>query len=127
MPAVSASAQSLGVVYLVWGGQRIDVEEKSTSFSRGGRVAKAVQAGAKTTQSYAYMPSKVTAKFPLLGGMTLDGLTALNGTELQVQCDTGQTYTIAEAVIQGDPKISGGQSANVSVEWGGGPAVEVIS
>lgn len=127
MPSVSASAQSLGVLWLVWGGQRIDVDEKSTSFSRGGRVAKAVQAGALTTQSYNYVPSKVSAKFPLAGDMSLDALTALNGTEMQIHCDSGQVYVIASAAIQGDPKVTGGQNANVSMEWGGGPAVEMLT
>ncbi len=125
--STSAMSQSLGVIYLVWGGTRIDVDEKSSSFNRGGRVAKAVQAGSKTSQSYSYVPSEVTAKFPLLAGMSLDALIALNGDELQVHCDTGQTYTIPSAVIQGDPKIAGGSGSNISMKWGGEPAQEVLS
>lgn len=125
--AISAMAQSLGVLWLVWGGQRIDVEEKSTSFNRGGRVAQSVQAGVRVTQGYKYVPSKVKAKFPLLNGMSLDELTALNGSEMQVHCDSGQVYIISSAVIQGDPQTTGAPGSNVTMEWGGEYAVEVIS
>ncbi len=123
----SANAQSLGVLWLVWGGTRIDVDEKSTSFNRGGKVAKSVQAGVKTSQSFGYVPSKLTAKFPLDQGMSLDDLTALNGSEMQVHCDTGQVYTSPSMTIQGDPKTTGGSAANVSVDWGGSPFSEVVS
>lgn len=127
MSSISAMSQALGVIYIVWGGQRIDVDEKGSSFNRGGRVATSVQAGALTAQAYKYVPSKVKAKFPLLAGVSLDALTALNGSELQIHCDSGQTYIIASAAIQGDPQITGGAGGNVTMEWGGEAATEVLS
>lgn len=124
--ATSGLAQSLGVVSLKWGGTPLDIESKSASFTRGGKVFTTVQAGAKTFVSPSYVPPKLTAKFPLAVGMSLDALIALNGSEMQIICDSGQRYTMNGAVIIGDPKITGGSGNNVSVDWSGQPALEVL-
>ena len=73
------------------------------------------------------MAPKVTASFPLLRGLSLDTLKGLSGQELQVHCDSGQTYTINGAFIIGDPKVKGGPGSNISAEWSGQAALEVLS
>ncbi len=122
-----AVAQSLGIIGLTWGGMRLSVDAKSSSFSRGGLVNTAVVAGQTVRQAQSYVAPMVKASFPLDKGMSLSALTALNGSELQVVCDSGQTYTINGAFITKDPMVKGGPGNNVSVEWSGDPAVEVLS
>ncbi len=125
--STSALSQSLGVVWLVWGGTRIDVDSKGSSFNRGGSVASPVVAGNKISQALQTVPSAISAKFPLLKGMSLDALKALNGTEMQIHCDTGQVYIIDSCFFKGDPKTAAGPGSNVSAEWSGSPASEVVS
>ncbi len=120
-------AQSLGNVTLIWGGTTLNVDAKSSSFTIGGLVAKPVIAGQQVTQAQDFVAPMVKASFPLLKGMSITGLRALNGSELQVQCDTGQTYTVTGAFIVGDPQVKGGQGNNVSISWSGQSASEVVS
>jgi hypothetical protein len=68
----------------------------------------------------------VKASFPLTKGMSLNALNALNGSELQVICDSGQTYVIDSASFTKDRTVKGGAGNNVSAEWSGPPASEVI-
>ncbi len=124
--SITGTATSLGVIKLVWGGTTINVDSKAASFNRGGLVATAVVAGNQISQSLNTVAPKVTAKFPLLKGMSIDGLKALNGSELQIECDTGQKYVMNGAFLVGDPKITGGPGSNVSADWSGQPALEVL-
>jgi hypothetical protein len=122
-----ALAQSLGIISLVWGGTKLNVDTKSSSFSRGGLISTPVIAGQQVSMSQAYVPPNVKASLPLTKGMSLDALVALNGQELQVQCDSGQTYTINGATLVKDLMTKGGAGSNVSAEWSGDAALEALS
>lgn len=123
----SAQSQSLGVLAVNWGGTRIDVDAKASSFSLGGTVSTPVVAGNKIYQSLSTVPPMVDLKFPLVKGQSITALRALNGTEMQIECDSGQTYILPSATIQGDLKVTGGAGSNVAGKWSGSPASEVIS
>jgi hypothetical protein len=119
-------SQSLGIIDLLWGGMKLSVD-KGATFMTGGLISTVVIAGRSVTNSQQYMAAKVTASFPLTKGMSIASLKALNGTEMQVICDTGQTYTINGAFLTKDPTVKGGPGNNVSAEWGGPEAQEVLS
>ncbi|HEX3992063.1 MAG TPA: phage tail tube protein, partial [Acetobacteraceae bacterium] len=112
-----STSQSLGIIDLIWGGTKINVDTKSATFQRGGLVSTPVVAGRTVSQGQQFVAPKVSAKFPLMNGMSLDTLIALNGTEMQIKCDSGQTYIINGAFFSGDPKVTGGPGSNVSAEW----------
>jgi hypothetical protein len=120
-------SQSLGIITLIWGGQTLNVD-KSSSFSPGGPIDKMVMNGNQITYSTDQVtPSMVDAKFVLQKGQSITALKALNGSEMQIECDSGQTFTIASARLTKDIKITGGATNNCSASWGGTPATEVIA
>jgi hypothetical protein len=119
----STTAQSLGIIDLIFGGTKLAVD-KGASFMTGGLISTPVVAGRQITNSQQMMPASVKASFPLTAGMSLAALKALNGSELQVKCDTGQTYIINGAFFSKDPAVKGGGGSNVSAEWSGQPAQE---
>jgi hypothetical protein len=121
------TAASLGIIDLIWGSTKFNVDTKSSSFKRGGLVSTAVVAGRQVTQSQSFMAPEVSASFPLAKGMSLDDLKALAGQPLVLKCDSGQTYTINGAFLTGDPMVKGGAGSNVSCKWSGQPAPEVVS
>jgi hypothetical protein len=122
-----STAQALGILSLIWGGTKLNVESKSSSFSPGGLINATQVAGKEITFSQSFVASSVKASFPLKAGMSLATLKSYNNSELQVQCDSGQTYTISGAVIIKDTMVKGGAGNNVSLEWSGQPATEVVS
>jgi len=121
------TAQSLGIVTIIWGGTTLNVDAKSSSFSPGGMVSTPVVSGQQVTYGQQVMAPTVKASFPLTRGMSLFALRALNGTEMQVKCDSGQIYTVNGAFITKDMTAKGGAGNNVSLEWSGQPATEVVS
>ncbi len=127
MSGSTATAQSLGVIDLTWGSTKLQVDAKSSSFSRGGIISTPVVAGRRVTQAQSFVAPMVKASFPLDQGVSLADLTALNGQPLVVKCDSGQTYTINGAFIVKDPTVKGGPGNNVSAEWSGQPALEVVA
>jgi len=124
--AAGSNALSLGIVDIVWGGVKLSVATGAT-LSPGGIVGKSVVAGRQVTEAGEFMPMKASASFPLTQGMSIAALRALNGSEMQFKCDSGQTYTSPSAFIEGDISIKGGAGNNVSVKWTGQEAVELIS
>lgn len=123
----NSTAQSLGVLTITWGGTTLNVDAKSSSFSPGGLVNTPVVAGQQITYGQSMAAPTVKATFPLLKGMSLSTLRANNGSEMQVKCNSGQTYTINGAFITKDIMAKGGPGNNISLEWSGQPATEVVS
>jgi hypothetical protein len=124
--AAGSNAISLGIIDLIWGGVKLSVATGAT-FSPGGIVGKPVVAGRQVTEAGEFMPFKLSASFPLTAGMSLAALKALNGSEMQIKCDTGQTFTSPSAFLEGDISAKGGAGNNVSAKWAGQEAVELIS
>lgn len=127
MSSTTSTAQSLGIVDMTWGSTKLSVDAKSSAFSMGGPVYTPVVAGRAVTQAQSYVAPSVKASFPLNAGMSLSDLKALNGQQLVVKCDSGQTYTINGAFLTKDQTVKGGAGNNVSAEWSGQPALEVVS
>lgn len=122
-----STAQSLGIVTLIWGGTTLNVDSKSSSFTPGGLINAPVVAGQQVTFGQSFINSTVKASFPLVKGMSVNTLRGFNNTEMQVKCDSGQTYTINGAFITKDLTVKGSPGNNVTLEWAGQPATEVVS
>jgi hypothetical protein len=120
-------AQSLGIITLIWGGTTLNVD-KSSSFTPGGPISKMVMNGNQISYSVEQVtPSTVDASFVLLKGQSITALKALDGSEMQIECDSGQTFTIDAARLTKDIKVKGGATNNCTASWGGTPATEVIA
>jgi hypothetical protein len=120
--------QSAGITTIIWGGTTYNVDSKSVSFAAGGLVNKAVMNGNQISMAQdSVTPSMCQVNLALLKGATFVGLKAFNGQELQVELDSGQTWTIDAAYITDDPKFKGGAGNNVTIKWQGAPATEVIA
>ncbi|OYV40415.1 MAG: hypothetical protein B7Z80_04630 [Rhodospirillales bacterium 20-64-7] len=118
-------AQTLGIVNLIWGGQKFAVANGAT-FKPGGLVAKRVVHGNKVDYANEGTASEISASFPLPNGMSIVGLKALSGSEAQFQCDSGQTFIITEATLDGDVAVKGGAGNNVSIKLFGAEAQELV-
>ncbi len=117
-------AQSLGVVEVVWAGVKFPTE-KGATFRQGGLVNKAVTAGAQVSRSQEMMPSRVQCSTPFMTGMSIAAIRAVAEGELQLVCDTGQTFVIASAFLVDQPEITGGEGGKLTLTWEGGEAEEL--
>ncbi len=125
--------QVLGIVDLVWNGVKLPIDKGGT-FKQGGIVNKAQTAGRQVFNSQAYMESTVDASIPYRKGDTLAPYAGSITAELQFVCDTGQTYSIPDAFVTGQPQISGGgggsgggSGGSLKITWAGSAAQEVIN
>ena len=125
--------QVLGIVDLVWNGVKLPID-KAGSFKQGGIVNKAMTAGRQVFNSQSYMASEVSASIPFRNGDSLAPYAGSVIAELQFVCDSGQTYSIPDAFVSGQPEISGGggggsggSGGSLKITWAGSAAVEIIN
>ncbi|MDA8049963.1 MAG: phage tail tube protein [Rhodospirillales bacterium] len=119
-------AQSLGVVDIIWAGQKLPIE-KGATFKQGGLINKSVMAGRQVFYSQEMMPTEVKASTPLQGGQSMAAILAASPGELQFVCDTGQTYVVTGAFIVDQAEITGGEGGKMTLVWNGPAAEELIS
>ena len=120
--------QTLGIVDLVWLGKKIPI--KTASYKRGGLVNNAMIGGRQVFNSQAFEADTVEATIPFKAGDSMAAYAASQIGELQYVCDTGQTYTAADAFVTGTPQLapgSGKEGGTVKVTWAMSPAQEVLS
>lgn len=119
-------AQVLGIVDIIWRGQNIPVE-KGAKIRPGGIKNNAVTYGRKTARAQEVQGSEVTATTNLEKDQRWGNLWDAGEGELQVVCDTGQTFVIADAFLVDDiPEITGGEGGKIELKWAGSAAEEVI-
>lgn len=120
-------AQVLGVVQLFWRGTEIPVEN-GTTYRPAGMAQTPVNYGRRTSHAQQYMHGECTAVTNLEAGQRLDELLARGEGELQVLCDTGQTFTHTDAFLSGDiPNITGGEGGKISLTWSFSEGEEVAA
>lgn len=118
--------QYLGITDVIWRGQILPCE-KGSKIRLGGMRNNAVMLSRSTGRAQEFQGSKVTATVPLAKGQSAKALFAPDEGELQVICDTGQTYVISDAFLSGDiPDITGGEGGKIELTWEGGEAQEII-
>ncbi|NKX16158.1 hypothetical protein HGG75_10350 [Ochrobactrum pseudogrignonense] len=117
-------AQVLGIVDIVWRGRNIPVE-KGAKIKVGGIKNNAVTYGRKVgragVRGFGSHRDNEPRKGQRYGGLWDEG-----EGELQVVCDTGQTFIFADAFLTDHPDITGGEGGKIELKWAGGAPEEVL-
>lgn len=120
-------AQTLGIVDIVWRGRTIPVE-KGGKFRIGGMKNNIVTYGRKVGRAQEYQGSTASATTNLEAGQSLVGLLDAGEGELQIVCDTGQTYVLYDAFLSDDRSdVTGGEGGKIELKWAGGTPEEIIA
>lgn len=118
--------QLLGIVDVVWRGQRIPVE-KGAKLKIGGIMNNAVTYGRQVGRAQEFTPSEITAVTHLARGQRFKELYAVGEGELQVICDTGQTYVWADAFLVDRPEMTSGEGGKIEMKWAAGEPEELLN
>lgn len=118
-------AQYLGIVDISWRGVNIPVE-KGAQIKPGGIQNNAVVFGRQVGRAQEWMASEITATTHLARGQRLSDLYASGEGELQVRCDTGQTFVFADAFLTERPTITSGEGGKIEMKWMAGAPEELI-
>lgn len=119
-------AQVLGIVDIIWRGRNIPVE-KGAKFRRGGMKNNTVVYGRKAGRAEEFQESTVTATTNLERGQRLGNLLRSGEGELQVICDTGQTFVMRDAFLTGDiPEVTGGEGGKIELNWAASAPEEIL-
>jgi hypothetical protein len=116
--------QTLGIVDLYWKGTYIDTKPGGT-VNLGGVVNKAVIIGRKVARAQAMAVSEIDFKTVLKAGQTIMDAFGTDEGELQVKCDTGQTFVWDDAFRVDTLNITAGENGEVAVKFNGGTPVEL--
>lgn len=119
-------AQVLGIIDIVWKGRNIPVE-KGAKLKLGGIANKGVVYGRKVGRAQEFMASEIEAVTALERGQRVSELYTKEEGELQVVCDTGQTYVFPDAFLTDLRELTGGEGGKVPLKWMGGDFEEVLS
>lgn len=119
-------AQVLGIVDIIWQGQNIPVE-KGAKVKLGGLKNKPVIYGRRVDRAQEFMQSEITATTHLRRGQRLTDLVNLGEGELQVICDTGQSYVFPDAFLDGEQEATGGEGGKIELKWAAGDYQEVLA
>jgi hypothetical protein len=117
-------AQVLGIVDIVWRGRNIPVE-KGAKLKLGGIANKAVVYGRQVGRAQEFMASEIEATTVLERGQKFSELYGVDEGELQVACDTGQTFVFPGAFLTDQREITGGEGGKVSLKWSAGSYEEI--
>jgi hypothetical protein len=119
-------AQTLGLISIIWNGTKIAVEKGGT-FQNGGLQQKPNVTGQQVDYSNEFVAGKVSCTSRLMRGQLLSNIWVGQQAELQIQCDTGQTYTDPEAFLTNLANFTAGDGGKVKLEFAVGAAAEVIN
>jgi hypothetical protein len=119
--------QVLGIVKAFWLGNEVELQGNDSTFSLGGLVGQAKRVGVKIARSMEMQESTVKLNFAVKAGMSVTG-TFPQGVEgeLQVECDTGQTFTWPDAFVMGTVDFGSSNGGQVTLV-GGTPSETLAS
>ena len=115
----------LGIIDIVWKGTNIPVE-KGAKLKLGGIKNNTVTFGRKVARAQEFVGSEITATTHLQRGQRYAEIYQEDEGELQVTCDTGQTYTFPDAFLTDQPEMTGGEGGKIELKWAGGDYEEVV-
>lgn len=119
-------AQTLGIIDIVWKGRNVPVE-KGAKLKLGGLKNNAVVYGRRVGRAQEYEASEVEAVTALERGQRISDLYTSEEGELQVQCDTGQTYTFPDAFLTENREMTGGEGGKITLKWSAGDYEEIVA
>lgn len=117
--------QVLGIVDILWQGRNVPVE-KGAKFKVGGIFNNAVTYGRKTGRAQEYKGSEVEATTALERGQRFGDLYQTGEGELQIICDTGQTFVADDAFLVEQREIKGGEGGKVELKWAASDFEEIV-
>ncbi len=118
--------QTLGIVDIVWGGKRVSVE-KGATLKLGGIKNNPVVFGRGVGRAQEYVPTEITATTHLIRGQSFREIYTEGEDELQVICDTGQTFVFPDAFLTDIPQMTGGEGGKLELKWSAGAWEEVLN
>lgn len=117
--------QTLGIVDIVWRGRNIPVE-KGAKIKVGGIKNNVVTYGRKAARAQEFEASEVTAVTNLERGQRYGNLWDPGEGELQVVCDTGQTFVMNDAFLTDHPEVTGGEGGKIELKWAASAPSEIL-
>lgn len=118
--------QVLGVMQIFWRGREIPVETGAT-YRPAGMMQKPVSYGRRVGHAGEFAGGQCEATTNLEAGQSLAELLARGEGELQVICDTGQTFVHPDAFLSGDiPTVTGGEGGKIPLVWAFSEGEEVL-
>ena len=116
----------VGIIKAFFAGNFIPLIPGST-FERGGIVNNPVVVGTTVQRARQMKESMAKLKVALQTGASMDAMFPRDQeAELQFECDTGQTYVLANAFVA-ETQTIGSDGGAVDVTIAGGIATEVLS
>ncbi len=115
--------QALGVIDAIYRGMKIPLE-KGAKFNPGGYKQNPVIAGGQVYYSREPVASQLTGTTVLKKGQKLADLVPTGEGELQVLCDTGQTFVVPDAFRTEVPDLTGGEGGKIELKFQGSAATE---
>ncbi|MEO0374255.1 MAG: phage tail tube protein [Cyanobacteria bacterium P01_A01_bin.17] len=116
---------TLGIVDIVWRGRNIPVE-KGAKIKIGGIQNTAVNYGRQIGRAQEFVGTEVTATTNLERGQRWGNTWDPNEGELQVVCDTGQTFVMDDAFLTERPDITGGEGGKIELQWMASTPEEIL-
>ena len=109
------AAQTLGIIALYWGGQPIPIESGG-KVTLGGVRNKPVVVGRQVRRAQEMLQSEVSVTSVVQAGQDVLGLLGTAEAEMQIECDTGQTFVWTTAFLEGAPGFSGGEGGKLEIK-----------
>lgn len=119
-------AQTLGVVDVTWRGRKLDIE-KGAKLRLGGYKQNAVTTNRRMHFAQEYEGSEITATTVLKRGERINAAFAPGEGELQVLCDTGQSYVFGDAFVMNRPELTAGEGGKIEIKWGASEPEELLN
>lgn len=118
--------QVLGIIDIVWKGRNVPIE-KGAKLKLGGIMNKPVVYGRKVGRAQEFGESTVDAVTAYERGQSVKALYTSEEGELQVLCDTGQTFVWPDAFLTDPRELTGGEGGKIGLKWAGGDYEEIVT
>lgn len=119
-------AQTLGIVDVVWRGERLKVD-KGSKLKLGGLKSNPVARARSMDHADEFEGSEISATIQMERGKSVLAIYATRTGELQVICDTGQTYVWTDAFLSNRPEATGGEGGKIELKWMAGEPEELLN
>ena len=115
----------LGIIKAIWQGNSVPLKPGST-FNLGGVSAKPQVVGTQVDFSQSMEPSDIQLNVAVQAGMKITTLFPRGvAGELQIECDSGQTFVWDNAFVAGTIDITSGDNSEAKVKFAGGTPLEL--
>lgn len=109
------AAQTLGIIDLYWGGNKIPIEPGG-KVTLGGVRNVAVIVGRQVRRAQKMMQSEVSVTSVVQAGQDVLALLGTAEAEMQVHCDTEQVFIWQSAFIEEAPGFTGGEGGKLEIK-----------